>query len=156
MLYESVDKKIKELVGPLFDKKGLELVELTYRKEGRRMVLKFLVDKPSGITIEECAVLNEEIGNLLDNRDTMAASYILEVSSPGLDRPLQTRKDFERMLGKKIEVSLKDAVEAKSYYMGIVDSVNENSVVIRNKEAKLIEIPFNAVNRGKLVVGFDR
>lgn len=156
MQYQSVVDRVKELIRPLLEQKGVELVELTYRQEGRRMILRFLVDKEQGITLEECTALNEDISMVLDRDDTIATSYILEVSSPGLDRPLVTKRDFERVMGKKMEVFLKNHLHHKLSYTGKLKGVKEDAIVLERENAELVEVPLNIINKGRLKIDFGR
>ncbi|HAA73944.1 TPA: ribosome maturation factor RimP [Candidatus Latescibacteria bacterium] len=101
---QSLDVTLGQLVQPILGEKGIELVELSISGNARRYVLRFFVDRPDGISIGECAQLSRELADVLDTYDPIDASYTLEVSSPGLTRPIKTRKDFERASGKAIRV----------------------------------------------------
>ena len=152
MEYQSVVDKIKELVTPLLEKQGVELVGLSYRQEGKRMVLRLLVDKDQGITLDECSALNEDISTILDRDNTIITSYILEVSSPGLDRPLITKRDFERVVGKEMELFLKGHLHNKLSYAGRLKGLKGDSVVLEGENAEVVEIPLKIINKGKLKI----
>lgn len=142
---------IKQLVAPFLEGINIDLVELKMQRQNRQMFLRFLVDKPSGgISLEECAKLNEEIGQLLDNQDFIQESFVLEVSSPGLDRPLMTLKDFGRAIGKDVRIFLKETIQGKIEIAGTVTSVKGDSVVI-NADQEELEIPLEKINKAKYI-----
>jgi len=155
MEYNNVDK-FKEIARPLLEKKGIELVEILYRKEGNQMVLRLLVDRKGGITLDECAALNEELGIALDQDETMDTSYILEVSSPGVDRPLRSKGDFERAIGKRIEVALKEQLSGKLGYTGRLAEVKEDSIILKKNEIEAVNIPLSNINNARVEVEFRR
>lgn len=144
-------KEVEELVSPLLDKENVELVEILYRRESGRMVLRFLVDVPGGITLAECARLNNQIGKVLDESNIALANYLLEVSSPGLDRPIKTVKDFLRAVGKNVRLLYSKDGREKVTYIGEVKSVdNENvTLVIEGKEEV---IPIDKIVKARLEI----
>ena len=93
-----------DLVVPLLEQRGVALVELAVSGGGRRQLVRVFVDRADGITIGECAAISREIADVLDTRDPIASAYVLEVSSPGLTRPLKTDRDFERVVGKTLRL----------------------------------------------------
>ena len=97
MAKDALTDRVKDIIAPILGDNQIELVGITYKKEGSRKVLRILADKAEGITLEECARMNETISEVLDKADFMEDNYILEVSSPGLDRPLKTKADFLRI-----------------------------------------------------------
>jgi ribosome maturation factor RimP len=106
--------ELENIMRDHLESQGLELVELVYRFEGRYMVLRLLVDRPEGgITIEECARLNNEISCILDEKNIIEERFALEVCSPGLDRPLKSKNDFVRSLNRKVKFFLSQPVHGK-------------------------------------------
>lgn len=152
---QAVIDRVNEAITPLLKEKGIDLVETAYRQVGSQMILSILVDRPEGITLDECGALNEEIGAVLDQDDTIATRYVLEVSSPGLDRPLTTGQDFNRTIGKKMDVFLKERFNDKLQYFGTLKAVEEDSIELETKTG-LIKIPLDVINKGKLQIGFKR
>jgi len=143
--------KIKELVMPLLESQVIDLVDLHIQRDRNRIILKFLVDKPTGgISLQECVKLNEEIGQVLENQDFIQESFVLEVSSPGLDRPLMTIKDFIRATGKDVIMFLKEKVQEKIELSGKIISAKDN-VVVMEFEGKPIEIPLEKINKAKYI-----
>ena len=100
-------KKISYLVEPLIDEMGFELVDIEYLSERGRWVLRIYADKKGGITLDDCARVSRELGDFIDVKDVIQHEYVLEVSSPGLNRPLKKEKDFLRAVGKKVKVKSK-------------------------------------------------
>jgi len=128
------------------------LVDIICRYEGNGLVLRVLADKPNGgINLDECAMLNREIGVLLDEKDIIKEKYILEVASPGLDRPLRTRDDFLRLLNKPAKFFLNEVINGKLEWDGSIDHVDQNSVFIMAKEG-IIELPIIKINKAKLII----
>ncbi len=147
---------IAELKGMLTDflKAGqVELVDLACNYQGKGLVVRILVDYPeSGISIGECAALNREIGLLLEEKNTIAQDYILEVSSPGIDRPLITASDFRRSLNRKARVFLKEQWDGIWELEGIISRVEGDSVYIAGKEGKITELPLLKIRSAEQVL----
>lgn len=101
---ESYEQKTEELVLPIINANHFELVDVEYVKEGGTWYLRAYIDKPGGITVDDCEIVNRALSDLLDEKDFIDESYILEVSSPGLGRPLKKERDFERSLGQEVEI----------------------------------------------------
>jgi ribosome maturation factor RimP len=144
---KEIVEKVEELVSNLLQEKVIELVDITYKRESGGMVLRLLVDKEGGITLGDCAYLNEEIGNMLEQEDAIPEKYMLEVSSPGLDRPLKTRRDFERAMGKKIHVHTYEPINDKRDCEGTVKSVDDEKVIIDE-----VVIPLKKISKAKLKI----
>lgn len=144
--------RIKELVGGLFTGKGYDLVELSLKRDKGKLILRFLVDLPSGgITLDECAALNQEISSILDEADLIQESFSLEVSSPGIDRPLKTQKDFERKLNRQVRVFTLEPVGNKTEFAGVLVRVTAEAITILIDGVE-IEIPLDKINRGKEIL----
>lgn len=130
VMNETLSEQIKEKAMPILSQQGVELVDLLTNRGRRRTTIRLLVDKPEGITLDECARLNKEIGQALEEASIMQDSYILEVSSPGLDRPLKTTRDFERALGKSVRVVLHQPLNKQNVWKGKLARVDEENIVI--------------------------
>ena len=104
---EEYEKKTEELLLPIMEENQFELVDVEYVSEGGVYYLRAYIDKPGGITVDDCEVVSRRLSDLLDKKDFIKdASYILEVSSPGLGRQLKKDKDFDRNMGKEVEIRL--------------------------------------------------
>ena len=131
--------------------RGLDLVEIICRYERGGFFLKMLVDYPSGgITLGECAVLNREIIQMLERKHILEERYILEVSSPGLDRPLKGKSDFLRSKNKRVRFFLSDLINGKLEWDGLIDKVGDESLYLKRGD-QLLEIPLSKINKAKLV-----
>jgi ribosome maturation factor RimP len=129
--------------------RGIELVELSSRFEGQTLMLQLLVDRPSGgIVLDECAGLNKALCALLEERDLIPQSYVVEVSSPGLDRPLRTRQDFLRCLNKKVKCFLREPINGKIEWDGFIREVSEQSLKLETGEA-VLDIPLAVAHKAK-------
>lgn len=134
---QSLESTLEALIVPLLDEKGVELVELSITGNARRHVLRLFVDRPDGISIGECAGLSRDLADLLDTHDPINTSYTLEVSSPGLTRPIKTKRDFERALGKAVRVL---AVTGHDH-TGKLTAVDDTTVTVEVKgESRCIPI----------------
>jgi len=152
MVSPEIIGRLSELIGGYLDSLGFELIELICRYEGRDIVLRVLTDKPNGgITMDECADLNRKLGNLLLDSDILGEEYTLEVSSPGLDRPLKNEKDFCRALNKKAVFFLNDLVGGKLQQEGIINKVKEGIVFVAAGQGE-IGIPFEKITKAKIVI----
>ncbi|NDL66316.1 ribosome maturation factor RimP [Anaerotalea alkaliphila] len=103
---EDIEKMVETMVQPIVDTHQFELVDVAYEKEAGNMFLRIYIDKEGGITVDDCEVVSRSLEMKLDEKDPIKDPYILEVSSPGLDRPLKKEKDFARSVGKMVELKL--------------------------------------------------
>jgi len=152
MDYQAQVEELKRLISPALEAEGALLVDFNFVRATARPILKLLVDnKEGGISIGECARLNEMIGNLLDERNIMEEGYILEVSSPGLDRPVKSKDDFLRCRNRKVLFFLNEPINGRRELEGIVVRAEEDSVYI-DLEGQSVEIPLLKINKGKQVI----
>lgn len=108
------------------------------------------MDKPEGITLDECARLNQEIGQILDRENVIQESYLLEVSSPGLDRPLLSTRDFQRNIGRPIRVILHQPLNEQNVWEGLVQGVDEQKVFIQTGEGRKMSVTRKNISRANL------
>lgn len=149
-LYES---KTEELVQPLVDKNKFELVDVEYVKEAGTNYLRVYIDKEGGITIDDCEIISRALSDLLDEKDYIDEAYILEVSSPGLGRPLKKDKDFARSIGEEVDVKLFKPIEKQKEFSGILESYNDTEVTIRLDEETVMN--FNRKDIALIRLAFD-
>ena len=149
---EALIEELREVIAGYLGAKQIELIDLVYRFEAGRVVLRIIADKPQGgINLEECAILNHELGIILDEKDLLQERYILEVSSPGLDRPLQTKSDFLRCLNRKIAVFLNQPVNGRLEIKGEIKNVSEENLYLVNDNGQ-IEIKLDNIRKGKQII----
>jgi ribosome maturation factor RimP len=124
-------KEIEAIITPVIEQEGGELVDLQWRKEGHQQILRLFLDKPNGITLDDCAYFSDRVGATLDDGDKIPQSYVLEVSSPGLDRVIKKDKDFERFAGKPVKLKLKLAENGQRRFSGVLQGLNEGKVSVQ-------------------------
>jgi len=123
-----VMEKVQEFVESLLPSMNLELVEIQYRQESQGWVLRLFIDGVDGVRVDECARVSRELGTFLEVEDCIPHTYTLEVSSPGLERPLHNEEDFKRYAGKKARVKLRYAVDEQKVFIGLVGEVSETEL----------------------------
>jgi len=149
---QEVINELRIIIGDFLKNQNLDLVDLIYRYEGRDLVLRLMVDKPEGgITLGECACLNNEISRILDEKDILQQRYVLEVSSPGLDRPLKTKNDFLRCINKTVRFFLNEAINGRLELDGIITEVRDDSVYI-DISGKTLEVPLSKITKAKQII----
>lgn len=152
-IYMELLKKLKDIVEPICEKYSYELVDLEYRREPHGWVLRVYIDKIGGVTVEDCAYISEKISKELDIKDPIPHSYILEVSSPGLDRPLKRKRDFERHIGEKVNITLLEEIEGKKKVEGKILKVDEKNVTLKVNDSLMV-IPIEKIKKAMLIVEF--
>lgn len=133
---ENYEQKTEELVMPIITANHFELVDVEYVKEGGTWYLRAYIDKPGGITVDDCEIVNRALSDLLDEKDFIDESYILEVSSPGLGRPLKKERDFERSLGEEVEIRTYRMIEKQKEFRGILKAYDKDTVTIAAEDEK--------------------
>ena len=151
---KNVIKVIKKHCEPIIEELGYDLVDLEYLKENGSYFLRFYIGKPEGITIDDCQKISEIIGEKLDEIDPIEESYFLEVSSPGLDRPLKTDKDLKRNIGKNVEISLYKSIDGKKKYTGELLGFTDDHIKIKGDKSEYKEIERDAISNIKLAIDF--
>jgi len=152
MELQKVLELIKEEIQPTLDGLNAYIVEATLKRAGKRVILRLLVDKEGGINIDECALINSHIGNIIEDKDIITQRYLLEVSSPGLDRPMKTKADFERSMGKDIEIWLAPDFEGGSFLTARIKRVEEGKVILEDKDCVEVCVPYGMVNKARLKI----
>ena len=128
-----VEKTVWQMAETLLDGSGVELVDVEYVKE-KDWYPRVFIDKPEGIGIEDCQALSEKLEEKLDEADVMPEPYILEVSSPGLDRVLKKPRDFERERGKEVDVSLYEPMDGEKLLVGKLEGFGEQGLSLEGRE----------------------
>jgi ribosome maturation factor RimP len=152
MRNEQLITELEKLIAGFLIAQGVELVELIYRFEGQGMVLRVVADHPrGGISLGECSRLNRAIGGLLEEKNVLESRYILEVSSPGFDYPLQRQRDFHRCISKAVKCFLKEPINGKIEWDGVIADVTDTLVVLQTKQGSL-ELPLEKINKAKQII----
>ncbi|RDI47419.1 ribosome maturation factor RimP [Falsibacillus pallidus] len=152
-----VTDMIEELVTPILDEMQLELVEVEFVKEGKNWFLRVFIDKDNGIDIEDCGIVSERLSEKLDALDPIPHNYFLEVSSPGAERPLKKEKDFEKAIGKYINVKTYEPIDGEKTFEGTLREYNGDTLTmeIRIKtRTRTVVLPMDKVAIARLAVSF--
>ena len=141
---------IVHVVKPTIEALGYQCWGIEFGIYGKRALLRIFIDHPDGISLDNCSEVSQQISGVLDVESTIKRAYILEVSSPGLDRPLFERSHYECYVGEKIKVRCYSAIEGRKNILGFLDSVNGDSIIVRVEDDSL-EVPFDSIRRANLV-----
>ena len=150
---EEYEPKTEKLLIPIMEANGFELVDVEYVKEAGNWYLRAYIDKPGGITVDDCEVVNRELGDLLDRDDFIDDSYILEVSSPGLGRPLKKERDFIRSKGEEVEIRTYRMVDRQKEFRGVLKAWDKDTVTIETEDGQ--EQIFDRDNIALIRLAFD-
>ena len=129
-----IESRAEALIQPVIEENQFELVDVEYVKEAGEWYLRAYIDKPGGVTVDDCEKVSRAFEARLDEADLIADAYILEVSSPGLDRPLKKEKDYRRAMGKEIELHTYKPVDGEKQFFGTLQEFDADSVTIRTEE----------------------
>ena len=151
---EQYEQETENLILPIIEKNRFELVDVEYVKEGGTWYLRAYIDKPGGITVDDCEVVNRALSDLLDQEDFIEESYILEVSSPGLGRPLKKEKDFKRSLGEEVEIRTYRAINGQKEFTGILEAYDKDTVTLQVGEEEKITLDRSGIALIRLAFDF--
>jgi ribosome maturation factor RimP len=144
-----VIEHVESLLLPILRELGLEAVDIEFKRSGKRWLLRLYIDREEGVTISDCERVSRELGRLLDVEDLIEHAYTLEVSSPGLTRPLRKREDFVRYHGKACRIVTREKVEGRNDIRGTIGAVTDDSVEIQG-EFDVFTLPFCAIKKAHL------
>ena len=137
---ETYEQRTEELISPIIEQNQFELVDVEYVKEGGTWYLRAYIDKPGGITVDDCEVVSRALSDLLDKHDFIEDAYVLEVRSPGLGRPLKKEKDFARSIGEEVDVRTFRAISHQKEFTGILRDYDKEKIVLEMEDQELLEI----------------
>ncbi|WP_066193757.1 MULTISPECIES: ribosome maturation factor RimP [Gracilibacillus] len=152
-----VTQQVEQLALPIVNECDLELVDVVYEKEGSNWFLRVYIDKDGGVDIEECGQVSERLSAVLDEVDPIKEAYFLEVSSPGVERPLKKKTDFEKNIGQHIYVKLYEPIEKQKEFTGDLVAFKDDVATINYKEktkSKEVDVPFAKIAKARLAVTF--
>lgn len=144
---------IRELIEPIIVSEGMELIDIEYRRESRGWVLRLYIDKEGEVTLNHCSHLSKLIGDLIEVKDLIPHSYVLEVSSPGLNRPLKKEKDFITYVGEIIKVKTFKPIDQKKRFQGTLLGYKEGKVMISSDNQE-VHIPFSLIDKANIQYQF--
>jgi len=155
MMQGNVVDKIEGMLVPLVASLGLELVEIEYKSESRQMILRIFIDREGGVTLDDCAAVSKELSALLDVEDVIPGKFTLEVSSPGLNRPLKSLSDYDRYTGKLVKIKTfaalaDDSGKLRKIFLGKLLGLDGDVINLQLQEGPSASIPFSAVAKANL------
>ena len=150
---ETYETRTEELITPILDRMNFELVDVEDVKEGGTWYLRAYIDKEGGITVNDCEAVAREMNEILDREDFVEDSYVFEVSSPGLGRPLKKEKDYIRSMGKEVEIRTYRAINREKEFYGILSAYDENTVTIKTEDGT--EMTFEKSDIALIRLAFD-
>ena len=140
---------------------GLEIFDVQFRREAAGMVLRVLIDRPGpaaqaeeSVSVEDCAHVSRDLSAILDVEDIVPAAYILEVSSPGLDRPLRTADDYRRFAGRRAKIVMRERIDGQGFFRGRLGGVDGGDVIIDADDGRTRRVPLGVITRANLEVEF--
>ena len=150
---EDYEQQTEALLEPIVEELGFELVDVEYVKEGGTWYLRAYIDKPGGIAVDDCEAVSRIFSDKLDELDFIEDAYIMEVSSPGLGRPLKKEKDYVRSMGKEVEIRTYRPINKEKEFYGILSAYDESSVTITTEDQK--EQTFEKADIALIRLAFD-
>lgn len=147
-------KALDHLLGPVVEAMGFEYVGCEYFPQRKNATLRLFIDSTDGVNIDQCVSVNRQVSAVLDVEELIPASYTLEVSSPGIERPLFTLEHFQRFVGQKVWICVHSPVDGQRRFTGMLRQVSEGSVFLE-WEDKSWELPFADIEKAHLVADFD-
>ena len=152
MNLDRVKDKVKEIIEPVINALDIELDDIELSRMKGKVLLRVFIDKEDGVTIADCEHVSREVEAVLDVEDPIPSSYVLEVSSPGLDRPLKEPKDFKRFTGENVRVVTQEPIGNQSFFIGKISETRDDEIVLVLPKNKEITIPYKNISRARLEV----
>jgi len=149
---ELVVDKVRDFLESLLPTMGLELFDVEFRREGHGWVLRIFIDCESGVSLDHCSNVSRELGRYLDVEDFIENAYHLEVSSPGLERPLRSIQDFIRFCGKSAKVKLHEALDGRKTLEGTIAAVEDDKISLKLADGSSVQFTFEMINKARLTI----
>jgi len=157
----SVVEQVRSLASRVAASYGLEIFDVQFRREAGGMMLRIQIDRPGpaataedSVSVDDCAHVSRDLSAILDVEDVVPSAYTLEVSSPGLDRPLRHAEDYRRFAGRRAKVVMREPVDGQRFFRGTLAGVEDGRVVIDAEDRKRHRVPLGAITRANLEVEF--
>jgi ribosome maturation factor RimP len=149
---DTVIERVREFAESLLPAMGLELFDVQFRREGHGWVLRLVVDKEEGVTLDDCSQVSRETSDFLDVEDIIDHPYHLEVSSPGLERPLRTMAECQRHLGKKVRIKLKEEIDSQRVIIGELKQAEKDELTVLSEQGTTNNIEWENVQKARLTL----
>ena len=150
---DTYESKVEAFLLPIVEANNFELVDVEYVREAGTWYLRAYIDKEGGFTVDDCEMVSRKLSDWLDEKDFIDDSYILEVSSPGLGRPLKKEKDFKRSMGEQVDIKLYRAIDRQKDFTGTLSAYDEETVTIQYEDGS--ESTFNRKDIALIRLAFD-
>lgn len=154
MAKASISEIVAELALPIVEEAGCELVDVEFVKEGGNWFLRVYIDKPGGVSLDDCEKVSRPLNNKIDERDPIPHAFYFEVSSPGLERPLKSKRDFEKAIGERVEIKLFKAVNNTKRFEGRLISYDEKSLTIKTDTDENLDFQIEQIAKVKRIINF--
>ena len=151
-MVEDLIERVVALVDPILEEEGLDLVEVEYKRGARRSFLRIFIDKPGGVTLDDCSTVSNQLGDLLDIEDLISNRYVLEVSSPGAERPLNRPDDYRRFVGRLVRIRTKESVDGNRQFVGRLVAFEEDKATIEVEDSEQVTLELGEIERARLEV----
>jgi ribosome maturation factor RimP len=150
-------KKIERLISPAVNDMGYELVRVLMLAEGSgSQTLQIMAEKPDGtMDVDDCEKISQAVSTILDVEDAVDEAYMLEISSPGIDRPLTRLKDFDKYKNNQVRVELSEPVGAQKKFKGLLKGLDGETIILETEDGETTRLPFNSVERAKIMLTDD-
>ncbi len=149
-----IEKKIEKISRPILDSLGVELVDIEFRREPNGWVLRLYIDKEGGVNLDDCSVVSGEVGMAMDVEELIDHPYNIEVSSPGLTRPLKKLKDFERFSGRKVKIKCFEALCGRKSFVCMLNGVDGENIIV-TLDGDEMKIPFGNIAKANLEISWE-
>lgn len=146
--------RIKKLIEPVVNNMGVTLEDIELTRMGGKFLLRIFIDKAGGVTLNDCEQVSREVEAHLDVEDPIPYSYILEVSSPGMDRPLKKQEDFKRFCGRMARIVISHPIENQTFFIGEILETGDSEMVLLLPKDRKVTIPYKDISRARLEVEF--
>lgn len=154
MKVKELEERVKGLIWPVIKAVGMDIESIKLAKMGRKYLLRVFIERERGVTLDDCESVSREIGAVLDVDDLIPYSYVLEVSSPGLDRPLKNPTDFKRFAGRTARIVTSMPIENQTFFIGEIVEAGDVEVVMLLPKGRKVTIPYKDISRARLEVKF--
>ncbi len=149
---ELIIDTIQDFLHGLLPTMELELFEVQFRREGHGWVLRVFIDAAQGVSLKQCSDVSRELGRFLDVEDIIDHAYNLEVSSPGLERPIRSIEEFHRNCGKKARVKVHEAIDGQKVFEGVIDHDGDEVIHLRLDDGRIMKFSFAMINKARLAI----
>jgi ribosome maturation factor RimP len=152
VMSELIIDKVRIFLQSLLPAMDLELFDVQFRREGEGWVLRVFIDSKTGVSLDQCTNVSRELGRYLDVEDSIDHAYYLEVSSPGLERPLRSTDEFRQYCGKKAKVKVHDAIDGEKVFEGVIEEVVDDQIHLKLDDGRSIKFSFEMISKARLAI----